>query len=169
MPVEDPRLLKSRQDKRAICERGRELYDRRIKHELTDDQLNEFIAIDVETGEFSVHSEHLEEFENLQRRVDAESVFVMRHGAGAVGYMGAPEADTQTAELGDDQHLMVDKRGRDFFRRHIRHRLSKEQANMIIAFDIDSGEFEADESMIEAGNRLQSRLPSSNTFFMRHK
>ncbi len=64
-----------------VGDRAEALYNARIKHELTDDQLGKFLAIEVCTGEYEVRDDALSAMTALHERIDDAEVFLMRHGS----------------------------------------------------------------------------------------
>lgn len=67
--------------KRSIGDQAEELYNARIKYELSDEQLGEFIAIEVNTGEFEVGGDALSAMTALHERIANAEVFLMKHGS----------------------------------------------------------------------------------------
>ena len=74
-------MARSAATKRSIGDRAEELYNARIKHELSDAQLGEFLAIEVNTGEYEVHDDALSAMTTLHERIVDAEVFLMKHGS----------------------------------------------------------------------------------------
>ena len=81
----------------------------------------------------------------------------MLHGSYTSVYMGFAPLEPGS--------IVVDRRGVGFFEKHVKHKLSDDELKMVVAFDIDTGEYEVGETMVDAGNRLKARLVSANVFF----
>ena len=140
-----------------IFERAKELYENVIKHRLTDDQLGMYLSIDVDSSDFEIGEKSLDTARSLKARRPNASIFTMMHGSYTTVSMGFTPLKYGS--------MIIDKRGVDFFEKHVKHKLSDDELNMVVAFDIDTGEYETGDSMVDAGNRLKTRLPSSNIFF----
>ena len=74
-------MAQSAEVKRSIGDRADELYNARIKHELSDAQLGKFLAIEVNTGEYEVDDEALHAMTALHKRIADAEVFLMKHGS----------------------------------------------------------------------------------------
>ena len=140
-----------------ISERGKELYENVIQHQLTDDQLGMHLSIDVDSGDFEIGEKPLETAKSLIARRPDATIFSMLHGSYTSVYMGFAPPEPGS--------MVFDRRGVGFFEKHIKHKLSDDELKMVVAFDIDTGEYETGDSMVDAGNRLKSRLPASHIFF----
>ena len=140
-----------------IFERAKELYENVIKHQLTDDQLGMCLSIDVDSSDFEIGEKPLDTALSLKARRPDATIFSMLHGSYTSVYMGFAPLEPGS--------IVIDRRGVGFFEKHVKHKLSDDELNMVVAFDIDTGEYEVDETMVDAGNRLKARLVSSNIFF----
>ena len=74
-------MAQSTDVRRSIGDRADELYNVRIKHELSDAQLGKFLAIEVNTGEYEVGDEALHAMTALHKRIADAEVFLMKHGS----------------------------------------------------------------------------------------
>lgn len=74
-------MAQSADVRRSIGDRADELYNARIKHELSDAQLGKFLAIEVNTGEYEVGDEALHAMTALHERIADAEVFLMKHGS----------------------------------------------------------------------------------------
>ncbi len=64
-----------------VSELGRNWYNSKIKHELSDDQLGMDLAIEVMTGEYEIDGSRLELADRLHRRIPDAEVYLMKHGS----------------------------------------------------------------------------------------
>ncbi len=140
-----------------ISDRAKELYENVIKHQLTDDQLGLHLSIDVDSGDFEIGEKPLETAKSLIARRPDATIFSMLHGSYTSVYMGFAPLEPGS--------IVLDRRGVGFFENHVKHKLSDDELKMVVAYDIDTGEYEVGETMVDAGNRLKARLPSSSIFF----
>ncbi len=62
----------------------------------------------------------------------------------------------------------VAARGKKIYFETIKDKLTDDQLDMLVAIDVDSGEYEVAESMIDASSRLRQRVPSADVFILRH-
>ena len=74
-------MAQSAAAKRSIGDRAETLYNARIKHQLSDEQLGKFLAIEVNTGEFEVGDDALSAMTALHERIADAEVFLMKHGS----------------------------------------------------------------------------------------
>ncbi len=65
--------------------RAKELYENVIKHQLTDDQLGMYLAIDVESGDYEVGQDGLKTAHTLRKRRPSGLLFGMLHGSYTTG------------------------------------------------------------------------------------
>ena len=68
---------------------ARDLYDNVIKHELSDDQLGMYLAIDVKSGDYEIGADGLDTALTLRKRRPDGRIFGMIHGSyttGSIGY-----------------------------------------------------------------------------------
>ena len=140
-----------------VSERAKTLYENVIQHQLTDDQLGLHLSIDVDSGDFEIGEKALETAKSLIARRPDATIFSMLHGSYTSVYMGFAPLEPGS--------IVVDRRGVGFFEKHVKHKLSDDELNMVVAFDIHTGEYEVGETMVDAGNRLKARLVSANIFF----
>lgn len=71
-----------------VSDLGREWYNSKIKHELTEDQLGMDLAIEVRTGEYEIGDGGLEVTEKLHERVADAEVYLMQHGSFVTVHLG---------------------------------------------------------------------------------
>ena len=88
-------MVRDKTEIRQTVERGEELYHLSIKHELTDDQLGLYLAIDVNTGEYEIGESSMSVTLELRDRVDNADVYVMRHGGMPVLTFGGYIPDSE--------------------------------------------------------------------------
>ncbi len=69
-------------------ELAKKLYEGAIKHELTDDQLGMYLAIDVDSGDYEVGTTRFETTQKLRERRPSGRFFGMLHGSYSVGSIG---------------------------------------------------------------------------------
>ncbi len=74
-------MAQSAASKRSTGDRAEEIYNARIKHQLSDEHLGDFLAIEVNTGEFEVGDDALSVMTALHERIDNAEVFLMKHGS----------------------------------------------------------------------------------------
>lgn len=68
----------------------------------------------------------------------------------------------------DAEKEEISTRGKQIYFETIKERLTDDQLNMLVAIDVNSGEYEVSESMIDASRRLKQRVPSAEVFILRH-
>ena len=81
-------VVNTNNTKDQTSERAKELYENVIKHELTDDQLGMYIAIDVGSGDYEIGADRSETIRTLRHRRPDGQLFGMLHGSYSVGYIG---------------------------------------------------------------------------------
>ena len=81
-------MVHKRNQKDDTFERAKELYENVIKHELNDDQLGMYLAIDVDSGDYEIGEKSLEIPEALRARRPNARIFAMLHGSYTVGSIG---------------------------------------------------------------------------------
>lgn len=92
--------MKTQLSPEQVSKLGREWYNSKIKHELSDDQLGMDLAIEVMTGEYEIGNNGLEVTKRLHERVADAEVYLMRHGSFVTAYLGFhPDVD-----LSDDRN-----------------------------------------------------------------
>lgn len=69
-------------------ELAKKLYEGAIKHELTDDQLGMYLAIDVDSGDYEIGNARFETTRALRKRRPNARIFGMLHGSYTTGYIG---------------------------------------------------------------------------------
>ncbi len=82
-------MVKKNNTKDETFERAKELYENVIKHQLTDDQLGLYLAIDVESGDYDIGADGLQTALALRKRRPTGQIFRMLHGSyttGSIGY-----------------------------------------------------------------------------------
>lgn len=55
-------------------------------------------------------------------------------------------------------------RGRQIYERDLRDELERSHTGKFLALDVDSGEHEIGDTLLEASNRLRARLPDASIF-----
>ncbi len=75
-------------NKDETFELAKELYENVVKHQLTDDQLGMYIAIDVNSGDYEIGEKSLEIPKALRARRPNARIFAMLHGSYTVGSIG---------------------------------------------------------------------------------
>ena len=68
-----------------ICERGRELYEARLKDELDPEQRGRFVVMDVISGDYLVGDDHAELSRELQERRPGAPLYAKKIGYRAAG------------------------------------------------------------------------------------
>jgi hypothetical protein len=59
-------------------------------------------------------------------------------------------------------HLKIARRGQDLYNRSIRSQVeTREQIGKIIAIDLDTGNYEIDDNLLEAIDRLRAQFPDA--------
>ena len=80
---------RERRPKEETTRLGREIYERDIKAQVQADHHGEYIAIDVETGDWAISDDVLAAAERLRaQRPDAVDVFLLRVGYRALHHFG---------------------------------------------------------------------------------
>ena len=81
-------MPRTKNKKEDTTEKAKELYENVIKHELTDDQLGLYLAIDVDSGDYEIGEKSLEIIKALRSRRPKGRIFGMLHGSYSVGSIG---------------------------------------------------------------------------------
>ena len=82
-------MVVTRNLKDETFEKAKQLYENVIKHELTDDQLGMYLAIDVNSGDYELGTDGLKTALALRERRPNGRIFRMLHGSyttGSIGY-----------------------------------------------------------------------------------
>ncbi len=82
-------MVVTRNPKDETFEKAKELYENVIKHQLTDDQLGMYLAIDVNSGDYEIGADGLETALAIRKRRPDGRLFRMLHGSyttGSIGY-----------------------------------------------------------------------------------
>ena len=82
-------MVRTRNPKDETFEKAKELYESVIKHQLTDDQLGMYLAIDVNSGDYEIGQNGLDTVNALRKRRTSGRIFRMLHGSyttGSIGY-----------------------------------------------------------------------------------
>ncbi len=82
-------MVATHNTKDETFELAKELYENVIKHQLTDDQLGMYIAIDVDSGDYELGTDGLNTALALRERCPNGRLFGMLHGSyttGSIGY-----------------------------------------------------------------------------------
>ena len=72
-----------------ICERGQGIYDRSIRAAVEPNQKGNFVAIDVETGEYAVNADQIAVVDLLRARQPEALIYLVRVGHPAVVRLGS--------------------------------------------------------------------------------
>ena len=91
--------MKTQLSHEQVCELGREWYNSKIKHELSDDQLGMDLAIEVITGEYEIGNNGIEVTNRLHERVADAEVYLMKHGSFVTMHLGFhPDPDLNNGQ-----------------------------------------------------------------------
>ena len=72
--------LEPRYSKEEFAQRGQEIYDRTIRPYVTADDEGKFVAIDIETGMYEIHSDDYTATERLLARQSDAQIWLIRVG-----------------------------------------------------------------------------------------
>ena len=81
-------MVHKQRSKTDTSERAKKLYENVIKHQLTDDQLGMYLAIDVESGDYQIGETRRETTRELRKRRPDGRLFGMLHGSYTTGSIG---------------------------------------------------------------------------------
>ena len=81
-------MAKTKKKEDDTFEKAKKLYENVIKHQLTDDQLGMYLAIDVNSGDYEIGEKSLEIPRTLRARRPNARIFAMLHGSYTVGSIG---------------------------------------------------------------------------------
>lgn len=74
-----------------ISRRGDEIYDLRVKPILKKKDLDRFVAIDIETGEFEIGDNEMEAYDRLHDRLPSAQTWLVRAGCNYLHSFGGRE------------------------------------------------------------------------------
>ncbi|MBI3822546.1 MAG: hypothetical protein HY289_07695 [Planctomycetes bacterium] len=69
-----------RYPKEEFIRRGDEIYLTQVKPKLSPKDVGKFAAIDIETGEFEVHTDEMKAGKKLRERIPAAQIWMVRVG-----------------------------------------------------------------------------------------
>ena len=72
-------MIRTQEEVDASGKRAREIYHREIKPQLTDDDVNKFVAIDPDSGEWAISETEDMADELLRRKVDVSHPLLLIH------------------------------------------------------------------------------------------
>lgn len=75
--------------KDELARRGREIYERDIRHEVEKDHDGEFLVVDVETGDYAVDEDQDLAFERAEAKNPEGLFYLMRVGRRAAHRIGS--------------------------------------------------------------------------------
>ena len=78
-------MVQVKPSKEEISQHAKHLYETRIRHALTDEQLGHYLSIDVEAGDYELGISSLETALKLRKRNPEANVFTMKHGSFTTG------------------------------------------------------------------------------------
>ncbi len=81
-------MVHTRSPKDETFEKAKQLYENVIKHELSDDQLGMYLAIDVNSGDYEIGEKSIDIPRTLRARRPNARIFAMLHGSYSVGSIG---------------------------------------------------------------------------------
>ncbi len=81
-------MVQTRKKQDDAFEQAKNLYEDVIKHQLTDDQLGMYLAIDVDSGDYEIGATRFETAQTLRKRRPSGRLFGMLHGSYSVGSIG---------------------------------------------------------------------------------
>ena len=70
-----------RYDKEEFARRGDEIYERDIRHHLQATRKDQFVAIDIETGNYEVDADELKASDRLMTRIPNAQIWLRRVGS----------------------------------------------------------------------------------------
>ena len=71
-----------------VCDRGRQIYEERIKHLVESEHTGKFIVIDIESGDFEIGEEELDASARLKKRRPESVRYLAKIGCKAAYRMG---------------------------------------------------------------------------------
>jgi hypothetical protein len=83
----------ARFSREEFARRGQEIYDRAVKSQLHAEDLDKFVAIDIESGDYEIDRDDFTAMERLRARRSDAQIWLMRAGrptAYRIGWRPAP-------------------------------------------------------------------------------
>ena len=79
---------KRRYSKEYFAERGDAIYERDVRHKLKPEDVNRFVAIDIETGNYELAEDELSAGDQLRSRIPDAQIWMVRVGSRYVHRFG---------------------------------------------------------------------------------
>ena len=73
-------VLKPRYSPTEFTQRGQAIYEREIREHVKDEDTGKFVAIDIETGAYEIHSDDFAATEHLLQRQPSAQIWLCRVG-----------------------------------------------------------------------------------------
>ena len=176
-----PPTMRTR-SKDEIGRLGDEIYERDIRRQVEADHDGELLAIDVDSGNWAIGDELLDEVDRLRaQHPEAINVYRVRVGYRAVASLGGgapPRSDRlvtraisplrpqsqESVTMPNAPTLSSEetaRRGDEIYERDIRREVEADHHGEVVAIDVESGEWAIGENVIAATDRLWERHPAA--------
>jgi len=86
-------MIRRTDDPEAVARRGRDIYERDLKHLLEPDHDGEFVVLNVETGEYELGADDVEVSRRAKARFPDALLLTLRVGRAAAFRIGARSVD----------------------------------------------------------------------------
>ncbi len=81
--------IERRYSKKEFARRGDALYESKVEPHVTADDDGKFVALDIDTGEFEIHTSEITAGDRLRKRLPEAQIWMVRVGSRALHRFGA--------------------------------------------------------------------------------
>lgn len=131
---------------------GRDIYERKIREQVYPAQRGKTVAIDVESGDWTIANNHAEATKRLKS---------LRGDAYVAGNVYVPQVNHEKPKSPTKSFEQIFYYGEKIYERDIRARIEPEHNGRFVAIDIDSGEWALAADYLIAGDRLRDLRPEA--------
>ena len=158
MPLEDYKLGE-------VTELAKVIYQEKIKHLVEPAENGKYIVIDVESGDYEIDEDHITASDRLRARRPNAATY-----AGRVGYpttydlRGRIRLEGSSMPFEGYQLGEVTELAKVIYQEKIKHLVEPAENGKFIVIDVESGDYEIDEELIPASDRLYARRPNAAAY-----
>jgi ribosomal protein L21E len=158
MAVRQPRYSKE-----EFAQRGDALYQSEVRQQVEEGNHGKIVAIDIETGAFELADDTIAATDRLYERVPDAQPWLVRIGHRTVLKSLGIKMVHQRRHSKEE----LQRRGQELYESSIRQQVEVGNDGKIVAIDIETGEFEVDETLMGATDRLFERQPDAQPWTLR--
>jgi hypothetical protein len=164
-----------------VDRRGYEIYHNQVRPLVAEDNQGRIVAVDIDSGAFEVDDNRLVAETRLRARFPEAEIWYAQIGHSGVDHVpyipsvaanehrrvpavGDPIMKPRQRKYSKEEHA---RRGEEIYQQKVRPLVEEGNHGRIVAIDIDTGAYEVDDSTLAAGNRLFTRLPDAQVWYVR--